>query len=80
MKKCKETREYLEEFDVISLTETWIEEERWKKIEKNLLNRYEQKCILARKENRRGRAKGRIIIVISKELEGVRGNKLVNGG
>lgn len=37
--KCEETWEYLDRFDVLGLTETWMEE-GWKKIKGRVLNKF----------------------------------------
>lgn len=58
----EETWKYLETFDVIGLTETWIDEEGWKKLRNNLSRQFEWDCILATRETNRGRAKGEILM------------------
>lgn len=56
--KCDETWEYLDNFDIIGLTETWIEEEEWKKIKDKMSNKFNWICTPARKENTKGRGRG----------------------
>lgn len=56
--KCDETWEYLDNFDIIGLTETWIEEEEWKKIKDKMSNKFNWICTTARKENKKGRGRG----------------------
>ncbi|XP_070162472.1 golgin subfamily A member 6-like protein 22 [Polyergus mexicanus] len=77
--KCEETWEYLEEFDIIGLTETWVEEGTWKKISNRLSNKYEWKCIPATRENIKGRARGGIITAISKDLKEVKVREINKG-
>lgn len=69
MHLCEETWEYLDQFDVIGLTETWIEEESWKKLKNKMSNKFQWVCIPARRENKKGRAKGGIIVVANKNLK-----------
>ncbi|XP_039304823.1 golgin subfamily A member 6-like protein 22 [Solenopsis invicta] len=70
--------EYLEEFDILGLTETWINEEGWKKIENKVSKEYIWKCIPAKKEHTKGRAKGGIVKAVRKSLEQVE-IKEING-
>lgn len=46
----------------MSLSETWIEERGWLKIKDKLLRMHEWKCCLAKRERKRGRARGGFII------------------
>lgn len=78
MNKCEETWKYLEEFDMVGLVETWVEEESWKKIKDIVPNKYVWTCLPAVKEHKKGRAKGGIITAISKKFEKTEG-KLSNG-
>ena len=50
--------EYLEEFDIVELVETWIDEERWEKIKNRLSKDYEWNYVSAKKDHKKGRAKG----------------------
>lgn len=69
--KDKDTWEYLKSFDIIGLVETWVEEKDWKKMEKRLPKGYKWKCCYAKRESKRGRAKGGIItgVKISEIIE-----------
>jgi hypothetical protein len=69
--KCEETWEYLEEFDILGLTETWVDEEGWKKMENKVSKDYIWKCIPAKREHKKGRAKGGIVKAVRKSLEQV---------
>lgn len=63
--------EYLDEFDIIGLTETWIEEETWRKIKNKLPSRFEWFYTVAVKENKKSRAKEGIVMAINKEIKNV---------
>nr|XP_033323173.1 uncharacterized protein LOC117218718 [Megalopta genalis] len=65
---------YIKEFDIVGLSETWIREYKWIEIEKKLLEGYQWKHQHAIKEAAKGRAKGGILIGIKKEWELKRGN------
>lgn len=71
MNKFEETWDYLEKFDMIGLTETWVDEEKWKKIRIRVSSNFVRNCVPARKEHRKGRAKGGII----NEKKPERGNR-----
>ena len=66
--KDKEVWEYLKSFDVIGLTETWIEEDHCEKLKYRLFKEYDWKCRAAMKVSKKGRAKEGIITGINKEL------------
>lgn len=40
LNKCEETWNYLEKFNVLGLTETWVDTERWQSIENKLSKDY----------------------------------------
>lgn len=65
----EDTWEYLEEFDVIGLTETWTEKKGWRRIKDKMSNKFSWNCIPARREYRKGRAKGDIIIAVNKSFK-----------
>ena len=71
MNKEEDTWDYLEEFDIIGLTETWVEEGAWKKLKRRLSSEYDWSCIQATRGNKKGRAKGGIIMAIRKEIREV---------
>lgn len=56
--------EYLGKFDFISLNETWVEEEGWNRIKGNLPKTHVWECCFAKREKRKGRARGGFIIII----------------
>lgn len=47
----------LGEWDVITLTEMWVDGKRWKKVREKLSERYERGMQYAKKKNRKRRAK-----------------------
>ncbi|XP_025262551.1 golgin subfamily A member 6-like protein 22 [Camponotus floridanus] len=59
--------EYIKRFDIIGLVETWIikEKEEWIK---EKLKDFDIECVEARKDNKKGRAKGGIILGIRRGL------------
>lgn len=68
--KDAEFWKYLGAFDVIGLTETWVEEKDWNKVKKRLPKGWNWKCQEAVRDCKRERAKGRIVTGVRKELEG----------
>lgn len=69
--KDEETWGYLSKFEIIRLTETWIEEDKWDRIKDMLPKNLEWKCRPARRENRKGNIKGEIITGVSKRIESI---------
>lgn len=65
--KCEDTWNYLEQFDAIGLTETWMKEGTWTKISNKVSKKFKWFCISAERENVRGRAKGGIVIAIKRD-------------
>lgn len=74
--KCEETWDYLERFDIVGLTETWMEEEAWRKMCNKVSNKYNWFCISATRENVKGRTKGGIVVAINKEIKEIRVREL----
>ena len=66
--KDREVWKYLESFDLVGLTETWVEEGTWNGMKRNLPAGFNWWCIPAVRENKEGRAKGGIVVVAKKEL------------
>jgi len=64
-----ETRDYLKRFDILGLTETWVDGKRWKKIKNKLASDFEWECAPAKREHGKGRVKGGIIIAVRKSLK-----------
>lgn len=62
---------YLSGYDYIGLCETWVEEESWNKIKKDLLDSHVWFHMPAVKDKGRGRAKGGIIVGVKKVWRGV---------
>ncbi|XP_077272062.1 uncharacterized protein LOC143902767 [Temnothorax americanus] len=59
----------VEEWDIITFLETWVEEKEWSKVKKIMPERYVWKCQPATREKKRGRARGGIITGVRKGLE-----------
>lgn len=69
MNKDKDFWEYIQCFDFIGLTETWIEERQWDKWENKLPSNFVWKCSYATREHKKGRAIGGIITGIKKNIK-----------
>lgn len=67
--KIAEISNYINNFQIICLTETWIESKNFVKTEKGLSTKYKWFWIEARREKQRGRAAGGMIIGVAKEME-----------
>ncbi|XP_018394556.1 PREDICTED: DEAD-box ATP-dependent RNA helicase 42-like [Cyphomyrmex costatus] len=61
--------EFLGNFEIIGLLETWIDEKEWGKLKEKMPKEWRWKCQPADRDKRRGRAKGGIITGIRKEIE-----------
>ena len=59
----------LTEWDVIVMSETWVEEKEWEAVARRLPKGYIWEKQWARRENKRGRAMGGMIMGVRKELE-----------
>ncbi|KYN38116.1 hypothetical protein ALC56_07516 [Trachymyrmex septentrionalis] len=68
-RKDEDFWDFLKDFDVIGLSETWVEEAGWGKIKEKMPDGWRWKCQPARREKKRGRAMGGIITGIRKEIE-----------
>lgn len=67
--KDEEFWKYLREFDIINLTETWIELKNWKKAEKWLPKEFMWEIQGAYKDKKKGRSAGGMITGIRKTLK-----------
>ena len=67
--KIKEAWEFLEEKDIIIVQETWLEQENEEKKVELLNNNYMWATKAAVRENKKGRAKGGLIVGIKKTLK-----------
>ena len=65
-----EVWDYLGEFDFISLCETWLEEKQWGNIKDKLPSEFSWECIFAKRQKKKGRAKGGFLIGIKKDWLG----------
>lgn len=67
-KKNERKWDYIKSFDIIGLTETWVTTKEKEKMIQNKLKDFNLEMSEARKEKRKGRAKGGIIFGIKKGL------------
>ncbi|XP_025073109.1 uncharacterized protein LOC112552323, partial [Pogonomyrmex barbatus] len=67
--KDRQFWKYIERFDFVGLTETWVDETQWDKIEGILPDTFIWRCQLATKEKNKGRASGGIITGVRKGLK-----------
>lgn len=70
-KKSDEIRKYLEKYNVIALSETWVEEKQMERIERNLPSNYNWKWITAVREKVKGRPAGGLVIGTRKGVEAI---------
>lgn len=66
--KNREFWNRLTDWDVIVMMETWMEEKGWSKVKNCLPDGFTWSMQLAKRENKKGRAKGGMIVGIKKEL------------
>ncbi|GLV38124.1 hypothetical protein CBL_10091 [Carabus blaptoides fortunei] len=60
--------DYIKEFDFIGLTETWIEENQWIKIQKDLPQGCKWTCRFAKRAHKKGRAMGGILTGVRDDI------------
>lgn len=60
--KDREFWKYVIDFDFISLSETWMNEEGWKRIKQKLPKTHVWECRVAEKDKKKGRARGGFLI------------------
>lgn len=80
-KKEREFWNYIEEFNIVGMSETWMEKKDWEKIKGNLPEMFNWKCQYAIKEKKKGRAKGGIVTGVKKGIEEIslENANIVNG-
>ncbi|KYM97841.1 hypothetical protein ALC62_11466 [Cyphomyrmex costatus] len=71
-RKDEEFWKGLKDWDIIGLTETWVEQKNWGKIRGKLPREFIWKCQAARRKNRKGRAMGGIITGVREGIEEVK--------
>ena len=64
--KDRDFWKFIEKYDFISLSETWLENKGWENFEKKLSRDFIWKCIGAVRRNKKGRAKGGFVLGIRK--------------
>ncbi|CAD6240933.1 GSCOCG00012595001-RA-CDS, partial [Cotesia congregata] len=77
--KDQEFWDYIQEFDIIGLLETWVEEKEWGWWERRLPKEWVWKYEPARRENKRGRAKGGIFSGVKRGLKKDKGHERKDG-
>ena len=85
-RKTEDFWKYVTSFEFVGLTETWAGQKGWERMRETLPKRFTWSCQEARKEKRKGKARGGIIIGIREgweEIEetrtrGTRGKKSKN--
>lgn len=79
--KDKDFWDYCKSFDIIGLTETWLEEREWQSRKASLPKEFRWNCQPATRERSKGRAKGGIITGVRKEIEEINISRvnMVNG-
>lgn len=56
------TWEFIKDFDFVSLCETWVMESEWRRMKNIMPVSHEWECIFAKREKKKGRAKGGFIL------------------
>ena len=77
-KKSRDVWRYLEKFDVVGLVETWLEQKSEEKLKSKLSEKFNWWYVSAVRENKMGKAKGRITMAVKKGLEMVEFKKWSN--
>lgn len=75
--KYEETWEYLESFDILGLTETWMDEGAWNRIKSKIKRRFIWNYIPAVRKNKKGRTKAEILTAVNREIEEIK-TKMLN--
>lgn len=75
LNKDRQFWKYIEKFDAIGLTETWVDGKQWERLKEKLSDKFIWKCAAAKREKIKGRAKGGIITGIRR---GVREEETTN--
>ncbi|EFN65264.1 hypothetical protein EAG_12349 [Camponotus floridanus] len=73
-KEIRKLKEEMQEWDVVGLVETWVGKEEWKKWKGRVPGEFAWEIQGAKKEGKRGRAKGGIWMGIRRGLEGGKGS------
>jgi hypothetical protein len=68
-KRGDEFWDYVRQFEVVGLVETWVEGQSWEKVEKTLPKEYKWEGQWAKRERKRGRAAGGIITGVKLGIE-----------
>jgi hypothetical protein len=68
-KRGDEFWDYVRQFEVVGLVETWVEKQSWEKVERTLPKEYKWEGQWAKRERKRGRAAGGIITGVKLGIE-----------
>lgn len=68
-RKEKDFFKGLEEWEVIIMTETWVEEKGWKRVKRRLPKGYKWEARHARREKKKGRAAGGMVVGIREGIQ-----------
>lgn len=75
LNKDRQFWKYIEKFDAIGLTETWVDGKQWERLKEKLPDKFIWKCAAVKREKIKGKAKGGIITGIRR---GVREEETTN--
>lgn len=88
--KDEEFWQFIRSFEVVSLAETWIEKKEWEKLKGKMPSEFNWECQPAKRDNKKGRAKGGIIsgvkkgikeeVVNQEEVEGIKERRIIIEG
>ena len=59
----------MDKFNILGLTETWVDEKQWEKLKEKLPSKFKWTCIPAIKEKKKARAKGGMIMAVNKKMD-----------
>jgi hypothetical protein len=68
-KRGDEFWDYVRQFEVVGLVETWVEKQSWEKVERTLPKEYKWEGQCSKRERKRGRAAGGIITGVKLGIE-----------
>ena len=70
-RKERDFWKYVEKFDFVEMTETWVDQKGWERLKGKLPKGFDWNCQAAKREKKRGRARGGIITGIKEGWEGI---------
>lgn len=75
MSKDKEFWEGMKEWDIVILTERWLDEKRWENMKEKIPKEYSWKVQTAIGKNKKGRTSGGMLLELRKEIEEIKEEK-----